>query len=71
VKKTPLIKSGMFVAVLPIICAFLYSLINGGSMFNENSGGGAYLWLLIMTFPIGTLLILIGLIINLIKRFNP
>ena len=71
VKKTPLIKSGMFVAVLPILCAFLYSLINGGSMFNENSGGGAYLWLLIMTFPIGTLLILIGLIINLIKRFNP
>jgi hypothetical protein len=70
VKKTPLIKSGMFVAVLPILCAFLYSLINGGSMFNEDSGGGAYLWLLIITFPIGTLLILISLIVNLIKRFN-
>ena len=36
VKKTPLIKSGMFITVLPILCAWLYSLIKGGSMFNES-----------------------------------
>ena len=71
VKKTPIIKAGMFIAVLPILCALLYSLINGGSMFNESSGGGAYLWLLMITFPVGSLLILIGIIINLVKRFNP
>lgn len=70
VKKTLLIKSGMFITVLPILCALLYSLIKGGSMFNENSGGGSFLWLLMITFPVGSLIILIGIIINLVKRFN-
>jgi hypothetical protein len=30
VKKTPIIKTGMFIAVLPIICAFLYSQLMAG-----------------------------------------
>lgn len=70
VKKTPIIKTGMFIALLPIICAFLYSLINGGSMFDESSGGGGYLWLLMVTLPLGLLIILIGLIIGFIKHIK-
>lgn len=70
VKRTLLIKSGMFIMVLPILCALLYSLIKGGSMFNENSDGGSFLWLLLITFPVGSLIILIGIIFNLVKRFN-
>ena len=56
VKKTPLIRVGLVIAVLPIICAFLFSLFNGGSMFDEGSGGGGYLWLLLITYSIPILL---------------
>ena len=70
VKKTPLVRAGLLVAVFPIICAFLFSLVNGGSMFDEGSGGGGYLWLLMISVPIGLLLIVIGLIVSLFKRFK-
>ena len=70
VKKTPLVRAGLLIAVFPIICAFLFSLFNGGSMFDEGSGGGGYLWLLMISVPIGLLLIVIGLTISLIKRFK-
>jgi len=69
-KKTPLVRAGLLIAVFPIICAFLFSLFNGGSMFDEGSGGGAYLWLLMISVPIGLLLIIIGLIVSLFKRFK-
>jgi uncharacterized membrane protein len=70
VKKTPLVRAGLLIAVFPIICAFLFSLFNGGSMFDEGSGGGGYLWLLMISVPIGLLLIVIGLIVSLFKRFK-
>jgi hypothetical protein len=70
VKKIPLVRIGLFVAVLPIIAAFLFSLINGGSMFDEGSGGGGYLWFLMASLPIGSVLIVIGLIIQLFKSFK-
>ena len=70
VKKTPLVRAGLLVAVFPIICAFLFSLFNGGSMFDEGSGGGGYLWLLMISVPIGLLLIIIGLIVSLFKRYK-
>jgi hypothetical protein len=70
VKKTPLVRAGLLIAVFPIICAFLFSLFNGGSMFDEGSGGGGYLWLLMISVPIGLLLIVIGLIVSVFKRFK-
>lgn len=70
VKKTRLVRAGLLIAVFPIICAFLFSLFNGGSMFDEGSGGGGYLWLLMISVPIGLLLIVIGLTISLFKRFK-
>jgi hypothetical protein len=70
VKKTPLVRAGLLIAVFPIICAFLFSLFNGGSMFDEGSGGGGYLWLLMISVPIGLLLIVIGLIVSLFKRYK-
>jgi len=71
VKKTPLIRAGLLTAVFPIICAFLFSLLNGGSMFDEGSGGGGYLWLLMITVPIGLLIVVIGLIVMLVKHLKP
>ena len=40
-------------------------------MFDESSGTGAYLWLLIMSVPIGLLLVVIGLVVKLFKGRKP
>ena len=69
-KRVPLIRIGLFITLLPILLAFVTSLINGTSMFDEGSGSGGYLWLLMGTLPIGFLLVVIGLIVMLFKRFR-
>ena len=61
---------GFLVALSPIIAAFLFSLINGGSMFNESSGG-AYLWFLMASLPIGFVMIVIGLILLVVNKVKP
>lgn len=71
VKKIPLIRAGLVIAFLPIALAFVTSLINGTSMFDEGSGSGGYLWLLMGSVPIGLLLIVIGAIVALFKRLKP
>ena len=71
VKRIPLVRIGFLVALSPIIAAFLFSLINGGSMFDESSGGGAYLWFLMASLPIGFVMIVIGLISMAFRRFKP
>ena len=67
-KKSSLVRAGLFVAVVPIIGAFLYSLLKGGSMFNESTGGGALIWLLFTTVPIGLILMAVGVTVELSKR---
>jgi hypothetical protein len=62
-----MVRAGLLVAAFPIICAFLFSLFQGGSMFDESAGGGGYLWLLIITVPIGALMVFLGLLIKLFK----
>jgi hypothetical protein len=69
-KRVPLIRIGLFVTVLPILLAFITSLFNNVSMFDEGSGSGGYLWLLMGSVPIGFLLVVIGLIAMLFKRFR-
>jgi hypothetical protein len=68
VKKTPLIRIGLVIAFLPIVLAFITSLFGRTPMFDEGSGTGAYLWLLIMSVPIGLLLVVIGLVVKLFNR---
>jgi len=67
-KKSFLVRAGQFVIVSPIIGAFLYSFLKGGSMFDESSGGGAFIWGLFMTVPMGLILIGIGVTVELTKR---
>ena len=69
-KRAPLIRIGLLIALLPILLAFSTSLINGTSIFDEGSGSGAYLWLLMLTVPIGLLLVVIGLLVKLFRRFG-
>jgi hypothetical protein len=70
-KRVPLIRIGLFITLLPILLAFITSLINNVSMFDEGSGSGGYLWLLMGTVPIGFLLVVIGAIVALFKRLKP
>ena len=70
-KRVPLIRIGLFIALLPILLAFITSFFNGTSMFDEGSGSGGYLWLLMGTVPIGLLLVVIGAIVALFKRLKP
>jgi hypothetical protein len=62
------IRAGFLVAVSPIALAFVTSLFQGGSMWNENSGTGAYMWLLFLSLPVGFFLILIGLVMMVVRR---
>ena len=67
-KRVPLIRIGVFVAFLPIALAFVTSLLNGTSMFDEGSGSGTYLWLLMVTVPLGVAIFVIAAIVKLAKR---
>ena len=37
-------------------------------MWDENSGTGAYIWLLFLTLPVGFLFIVIGLVMAVVRR---
>jgi hypothetical protein len=62
------IRAGLLVAVSPIALSFVTSLFQGGSMWNESSGTGAYMWLLFLTMPVGFVLIAIGLVMMVVRR---
>ena len=62
------IRAGFLVAVSPIALSFVTSLFQGGSMWNESSGTGAYMWLLFLSLPVGFLLVVIGLVMMVVRR---
>jgi hypothetical protein len=64
------VKLALIVAFLPIALAFITSLINGTSMFDEGSGSGGYLWLLMGSVPLGVAIFVIALIVKLFKRLR-
>jgi hypothetical protein len=67
-KRFSMLGFGLFIIVLPIILALISSLFKGGSIFNEDTGSGAYLWLLIVSIPSGLLIVVMALIVKIIKR---
>jgi hypothetical protein len=67
-KRFPFIRIGLVFAFLPILLAFVTSLFQGGSMWNESSGTGAYIWLMFLTLPFGFLLVVIGLVMAVVRR---
>jgi len=67
-KRFPLIRTGLIFAISPILLAFITSLFQGGSMWDEGSGTGGYIWLIFLTLPVGSLLVLIGLIMMVVRR---
>jgi uncharacterized membrane protein len=69
-KRFPFIRIGLIVAVSPIALSFVTSLFQGGSMWNESSGTGGYIWLMFLTLPVGFLLIVIGLVTFIIRKLK-
>ena len=69
-KRFPFIRAGLISAISPILLAFITSLFQGGSMWDEGSGTGAYIWLMFLTLPVGSLLILIGLVLQIIRKLR-
>jgi uncharacterized membrane protein YhaH (DUF805 family) len=67
-KRFPFIRAGLIFAISPILLAFITSLFQGGSMWDEGSGTGAYIWLMFLTLPVGSLLVLIGLVTMVVRR---
>jgi hypothetical protein len=64
----PFIRIGLMFAISPILLAFVTSLFQSGSMWNESSGTGTFMWFLFLTLPVGFLLVLIGLVMALLRR---
>jgi hypothetical protein len=69
-KRFPFIRAGLIFAISPILLALITSLFQGGSMWDEGSGTGAYIWLMFLTLPIGSLLVLIGLALQIIRKLR-
>jgi uncharacterized membrane protein len=67
-KRFPFIRIGLLFAVSPILLAFVTSLFQGGSMWDESSGTGTFIWFMFFTLPIGLLLVVIGLVMALLRR---
>jgi uncharacterized membrane protein YhaH (DUF805 family) len=67
-KRFPFIRAGLIFAISPVLLAFITSLFQGGSMWDEGSGTGAYIWLMFLTLPLGSLLVLIGLVMMIVRK---
>jgi hypothetical protein len=67
-KRFPIIRAGLLFAISPILLAFITSLFQGGSMWDEGSGTGGYIWFMLLTLPVGFLLVVIGLVMMVIRR---
>jgi uncharacterized membrane protein len=67
-KRFPFIRIGLLFAVSPILLAFVTSLFQGGSMWDEGSGTGTFIWFMLFTLPLGLLLVVIGLVMALVRR---
>lgn len=70
IKAFPFIWVGILFAFLPLLLAFLFSLAKGVSMWDEGSGSGGYIWLMLGTLPVGFLLIIIGLFTGVFRKIR-
>jgi len=69
-KRFPFIRVGLLIAFSPLLLAFVASLFQGGSMWDEGSGSGGYIWLMMGTLPIGFVLIVIGVVAGIVRKLS-
>ena len=66
-KRFPFIRVGLLFAFSPLLLAFVTSLFQGGSMWDEGSGSGTYIWFMMLTLPVGFVLVFIGLVMKIVR----
>ena len=69
-KRFPLIRVGLIFAISPLLLAFVTSIFQGGSMWDEGSGTGGYIWLMMGTLPVGFVLIIIGVVAGVVRKLG-
>lgn len=63
-----LLVQGLAIALAPLSFAWLYALLHGESMWDEASGGGGFIWLLMLSVPLGLGWVIFGLFLSLLRR---
>ncbi len=69
-RRFPFIRVGLIFAISPLLLAFVTSIFQGGSMWDEGSGTGGYIWLMMGTLPVGSALFIIGLVVESIRKLR-
>ena len=69
-KRFPFTRVGLIFGVSPLILAFVTSIFQGGSMWDEGGGTGAYIWFMMLTVPVGFVLVVIGLVRVIIRKMS-
>lgn len=65
--RVPFVRIGLLFAFFPLLLAFITGLIQGVSMWDEGSGTGGYIWLMMGTLPVGFVLIVIGVVMKVVR----
>jgi len=63
----PFVRVGLLIAFAPLLIAFVTGSIQGVSMWDEGSGTGAYIWLMMLTLPVGFVLVCIGIVMKFVR----
>ena len=69
-KRFPFIRVGLIFAISPLLLAFVTSIFQGGSMWDEGSGTGGYIWFMMATLPVGFVLIVIGVVVGVVRKLG-
>jgi len=69
-KRFPFMRVGLIFAISPLLLAFVTSIFQGGSMWDEGSGTGGYIWLIMGTLPVGFVLIIIGVVVGVVRKLG-
>lgn len=67
-ERFPFIRVGLIFTISPILLAFITWIFQGGSIWDEGSGTGGYIWFMVFTLPVGLLLVFIGLVMMVVRR---
>lgn len=70
VRRFPLIPAGLIFAFSPLAIAFVTSIFQGVSTWDEGSGTGGYIWFMMLTLPVGFVLVVIGLVRLIVRKFR-
>ena len=63
----PFVRLGLLFAFSPLLVAFMTGLIQGVSMWDEGSGTGTYIWFMMLTLPVGFVMVVIGLVMTRVR----